>query len=157
MKIFKNNELILAGKRNTTDGLWDIQLSTRPQQLSANAIIRRDKTKYELAQYLYACAYSPALSTFQIAIRKGHLLAWPGIHNLNFERMLKNTITTAKGHMAQERKNLQSTKTESATNNNKIEPIVDNEDFHPTDGNEKTYEYVSMVIPFNPKGTTYTD
>ena len=27
-----------------------------------NAIVRRDKTKLELAQYLYACAFSPALS-----------------------------------------------------------------------------------------------
>ena len=106
--------------------------------LRANAIIRQDKTKYELASYLHACAFSPSISTFQKAIRRGHFITWPGIENINFEKILRATIPSAKGHLDQERKNLQSTKSTT------------DEDLNPSDGGLKTYEYASMVIPFNP-------
>lgn len=113
-----------------------------------NAIIRRDKTKLELAQYLHACAFSPALSTFQKAIRKSHLLTWPGVDNINFERTLLSTIPTAKGHLDQERRNLQSTKTPE-------QELLHN--FNPVPEKQKTYEYISIAIPSNVKTTSYID
>ena len=73
-------------------------------------VIRKDKTKTELAEYLHKSAFSPSLSTFQRAIRKGHLLTWPGIEDINFEKYISNLIPTAKGHLDQARANLQSTK-----------------------------------------------
>ena len=73
-------------------------------------IIRRDRTKTELAEYLHKCAFSPSLSKFQRAIRKGHFLTWPGSDDINFEKYIANLVPTAKGHLDQERANLQSTK-----------------------------------------------
>ena len=56
----KNNTIILTGTRNKTDGLWDVPLNApslipkqQPQQQQANIIIRKDKTKMELAQWLH--------------------------------------------------------------------------------------------------------
>ena len=66
----------------------------------------------ELAQYLHACAFSPVISTFQKCINKGNFLSWPGIEKLNFNKLIKTTEATLKGHMDQERKGLRSTKLE---------------------------------------------
>ena len=160
LKIYKNGHMILQGHRNLTDGLWDVHLRgnvnnvhhtinhvTEPTE-KMNIIIRRDKTKSELAQYLHACAFSPALSTFQKSIRKGHFITWPGITNINFEKTLVATTPSAKGHLDQERQNLQSTKTT-------IQQF--DEDQNPTPTSIKTNECMSLILPFNAKTTSYTD
>eukprot|EP00957_Ditylum_brightwellii_P197549 15050290-Ditylum_brightwellii.AAC.1 len=63
----------------------------------------------DLAKYIHACLFSPPTTTLQKAARKGHFLSWPGIHNLNFEKLLRTTKVTALGHLDQEQANLQST------------------------------------------------
>ena len=64
----------------------------------------------------------------------------------------KRTSRTAKGHLDQERKNLQSTKVSPT------DEQLDELDYNPTDGvGIKTYEYASSIIKITPKGTTYTD
>lgn len=113
-------------------------------------IIRKDKTKLDLAEYLHKCAFSPSLSTFQRAIRKGHFLTWPSIEDINFEKYIMNLLPTAKGHLDQERANLQSTKT---VESNKII-----EDYEPTDGNStKTFENTVVLYAFDPKEKNYSD
>ena len=63
--------------------------------------------------------------------------------------MLKTLIATEKGHLDQERLNLQSTKTD-LTNAD--------DDYHPTQGNGvKTYEYASIILPFHARTTSYVD
>ena len=146
LNIYKHGHHILRGCRNWTDGLWDVQV--KRQQETVNVIIRKDQTKHELAEYLHKCAFSPSLSTFQRAIRKGHFITWPGITNINFEKHIKNIIPTAKGHLDQERANLQSTKEK----NDKTE------DYEPTDGiAKKTWENAAILYAFNPKEKTYSD
>ena len=119
--IFKNNDLILQGKRNNTDGLWDVIFPTfdksttiktmdKNKTESVNYIIHSDQSKLDLGKYLHACCFSPCLSTFTRAIRNGNFLSWPGIHSINFKSILKTTIPTEKGHLEQERSNLQTTK-----------------------------------------------
>ena len=125
LRIFKNGTLVVKGLRNWTDGLWDVTIAAQQQKM--NMIIRKDKTKMELAEYLHKCAFSPSLSTFQRAIRKGHLINWPGIADINFEKYITNLTLTAKGHLDQERANLQSTRDK---NKNTL-----NVDFEPNDGN----------------------
>ena len=71
---------------------------------TANVIIRADKTKMYLAKYLHKCAFSPTLSTITIAISKGHLLSWAGVKSLNFRKLIKNILPTAKEHLDQARK-----------------------------------------------------
>ena len=63
--------------------------------------------------------------------------------------MLKTTIATEKGHLDQERQNLQSTKPDG---NN-----VD-DDYHPAQSNGvKTYECASIVLPLHARTTSYVD
>jgi hypothetical protein len=118
MHVYKNKMCVLSGTRNHTDSLWDIPLATTSPSLSlaptpvfaANAIIRKDMTKTALAQYLYGCCGSPVLSTWQRAIRNGNFVTWPGIDSFSIDKHLPKSIASAKGHLGQERKNLQSTK-----------------------------------------------
>ena len=85
----KNDEIILEGKRNAEDGLWDIPVykkditqSNCKTPLSHPGIypisqvnkIPKDNamllTHMELAQYLHASCFSPVKSTFQKSIKK---------------------------------------------------------------------------------------
>jgi hypothetical protein len=164
LSIMKNNEQIMKGTRNQIDGLWDIDIekkvsllpgertsnntSSEQPKLCVNMIIRKDRTKQELGAYLHDCAFSPCLSTFQQAIRNGNYLSWPGIENINFKNIIRDTTAIEKGHMDQERKNLQTTKPA---------PNIQ-ADYFPTDGiGQKTYEYASVVLPLDPKLKTYLD
>ena len=62
-----------------------------------------------MAQYLHATFCSPCIKTLQQDIYKGNLLSWP-IENLSFDKLLKTTVATEKGHLDQERKYLNPTK-----------------------------------------------
>jgi len=72
LHVFKDDKRILTGYRNQNDRLWDVPFPS-PQHVmkKTNYIIRQDQNKTELAQYLHACAFSPAISTFQYAIKNG--------------------------------------------------------------------------------------
>ena len=109
LSILKNGHIILSGKRNWSDGLWDVPFTTTGSQ-KINYIISRDRNKTELAQYLHGCAFSPVISTFQQCINNGNFITWPGIDDLNFKKLIDHTEATIKGHLDQERKNIQSTK-----------------------------------------------
>jgi hypothetical protein len=126
-----DDNIILSGPHNFSDGLWDLHVSipatdgtsiplqsinnvaTLPspcpdtdqhQQFSMNAIIKKSKTKTELAQYVYGCLGSPAISTLTTAINNGNLLTFPGIHWTSFTKDLPPSLHSAKGHLDQERK-----------------------------------------------------
>ena len=99
-----------------------------------NYIVRRDKNTRDLAQYLHACAFAPVISTFEACIKKGNFISWPGIENINFKKVLINTEATIKGHLDQERKNLQSTKTQ-----------VDTSDIFPSKSTNRTNEVYHSI------------
>ena len=141
MHIIKDNHVILQGDRDVTDGLWKINL--KPLQI--NYIVKKDKSKTELAQYLHACAFSPAISTFQECINRGNFVTWPGIETLNFKKLLQNPEATLLGHLDQERKNLQSTK----------EALIQN-DIFPTKSDDKTNEFYYCIYKLG-TGISYTD
>ena len=159
MHIYKNAKIILSGQRNKVDGLWDIALqnpTNKPsnvtinkQSLHANAIIQKNLPKTHLAQYLHACAYSPALPTFKKAINNGQFITWPSIENLNFKHLIQDQSNIHMGHLDQERKNLQSTKLSTEIKN----------DFFPPSNipNVKQYSVCSKLIPFSPKELSYGD
>ena len=119
LKILKNNKVIIEGRRND-NGLWDVPLhkpTTQTQHSTvdthipmANGIIRQNQTKKELAQYLSASLLAPANSTLLRAIRRKHLISWPGLTTQLITKHLPKSLATAKGHLDQESKNLQSTK-----------------------------------------------
>ena len=49
--------------QNWNNGLWEVCL--QPPEQKENMIIRKDKTKNDLAEYLHKSAFSPTLSTFK--------------------------------------------------------------------------------------------
>ena len=97
--ITKNNDVILTGTKNPIDKLYDIKIPTLQK---INFIIRKDKTKTELAQFYHATACSLSISTFQKVIYKGNFIRRPGIDNLNFEKIIGTTLGTEQGHLDQE-------------------------------------------------------
>ncbi len=76
VKLLKNNEVIITGKR-MANGLWSLPFHS-PSPHQANGILRTDRPKQELATYLHAALGSPATSTLLRAIRRGHLITIPG-------------------------------------------------------------------------------
>jgi len=164
INIFKNNKCIIKGKRNKADGLWDIPLQPIPNIISepsreiqhtANAIICKSQAKTELAEYLYGCCGSPAVSTFIHAIKNGNFLSWPGIESVSFTKHLPPSIDSAKGHLDQEQKNLQSTKVLEDSPEMKQEQA---DFFPPSDSpNVKTHDAIAAIVPFTTKNTTYQD
>ena len=167
----KNNNIILKGYRNPSDGLWDVPI---PQQIplqahpttnheqQANIIIRKNKTKMELAQWLHASCGSPTLSTFIHAIKNGNFLTWPGLSTSLVQKHLPNSIATTKGHLNQERKNTQSTKPTLSINPNvKLEPatIESFSDTFPTSDtpNLKSHHCFASLVSFQTTAKAYSD
>ena len=68
LREYKQHNLVVQGHRNTQDGLYDIIFP----QLELNYAIKNNKNRLESAQYLHACAWLPAISSFQEAINKGN-------------------------------------------------------------------------------------
>ena len=136
VNVSKNKKVILQGTRNKNDGLWDINVNQNTLQHKMNFVITKDKSKLELAQYLHAAAFSPAISTFQKAIQNGNFIGWPGIDEINFSKVIKTTKATELGHLDQERKHLQGTKDEVP-------------DFFPNKISSKVNEVYSTIISSN--------
>jgi hypothetical protein len=82
-----------------------------PDTHTANAVLRLDKTKAELAQHLHAACFSPVKSTFVQAIKNNQFLAWPGLTADLITKYLPLSTATVKGHIKQEFKNIRSTQT----------------------------------------------
>ena len=71
-----------------------------------NVVLKLDKPKSKLAHYLSATLFSPAKFTLLPAIRKNHLITWPGLTTSLISKHLPKSITNSKGHLDQEFKNL---------------------------------------------------
>jgi hypothetical protein len=78
------------------------------QALACSAIAH--KTKADLVAFLHAACFSPATLTFLRAIKAGYFATWPGLTPELVTQHLPNSITSVKGHLDQQRKNVRSTK-----------------------------------------------
>jgi hypothetical protein len=67
VQIIKDDQFIIKGQR-MTNGLWSVPI-TKNTPHQANAILRTDKPKQELAAYFHATLGSPATSTLLRTIR----------------------------------------------------------------------------------------
>jgi hypothetical protein len=89
--------------------------------------------------------------TWQRAVNNGNFVTWPGIESLSLAKHVPKSIDSAKGHLDQERKNLQSTK----------KPLqkIDDDDFFPSPDlpKEKTYSACATIGPFEAKHKAYHD
>ena len=112
-----------------------------------NIIMHKNTTKTELAIYLHACCFSSTPSTFIRAIKNGNFISWPGLTPSLISKMHPSP-NTAKGHLTQEKSNLQSTKASNAIDdyNPKSEKI-----------NIRTTCYMAKIQQFIPTDKTYGD
>jgi hypothetical protein len=69
----------------------------------------------QLVAFAHAALFSPSLSTLQQALQKNYLPTFPGISPKLLSKYPPNSIATAKGHLDQTRKNVQSTKPKQTT------------------------------------------
>ena len=164
----KNNAIILKGYRNFSDGLWDVPIpqsstpTTHNKEHKANIIIRKDKTKMELIQWLHASCGSPNASTFINAVQKGNFLTWPGLNVSLIKKHLPDCIATTKGHLNQERKGLQSTKPSISINpkvkieQDTIETISEISPASDTP-NTKSQHCFASVVSFQQTAKAYSD
>ena len=109
VQILKQDKIIITGKR-MSNGLWSIPLQIPPQH-QVNGILRLDQTKQELAIYHHATLGSPVPSTLLRAIRRGHLITFPGLTTTLISKHLPKSLATVLGHQDQEAKNIRSTTT----------------------------------------------
>ena len=108
----QHNVLITEGTRDLTTGLWKINLPIQshipstpiPSSLQANGIIKRDTPISDLCQFLHSSLFSPTISTLESAIKNGFLDSFPGLTLKTIRKYLPPCQATAKGHMAQEKK-----------------------------------------------------
>ena len=100
LSIYKEGQLLLSGRRNPNNGLWDVPFDQNHTN-KMNYIISKDKSKTQLAQYLHGCALSHSLKILQDAVDCGNFISWPGITDLKFKKLLKAPLATIIGHMDQ--------------------------------------------------------
>ena len=152
-EIKKDQHVLLHGRRNFHDGLWDIELpivTKEPLKQHMNVIIKLDGNKSELADFIHGCLFSPCPSTLMKAVRNKHFLSWPGIDKINFLRYANNNIATLKGHFNQERKNLRSTK-------NNLDIVTSDDSFPIKSAVPKAHLVMSSLVSYTPKNKAYGD
>ena len=108
----KRETTILVGHRNSSNGMWVVQLGEQAQPHTTlpptcNAIMLSDTIKKDLAQFHHASLGSPVPSSLLKAIDAGFLSSFPGLTTQLVKKHPPKSIQTGKGHMDQERKNLQ--------------------------------------------------
>ena len=88
------------------------------------------------------------MTTLEKAIKNDNLITWPSIDDLNFRTLINTTEEHLKGHLDQEKQNLQSTKADLL------------EDAFPSKEKEKTHDCLSFIILVPSKykdGLAYSD
>ena len=147
VNFLKQNQVIITGLRDRTNGLWNIPLEPRPpaQQSSkrshprqANGIIRYDTNKRELDKHFHTSDFSPVRSTFITTIKGGHLTTWTGFYAIIISKHLPQSTFTVKGHLGQEQNYLRST--------HYHQYFLDN--FHPRQ-EECTHNIIASIIDVN--------
>ena len=81
-----------------------------------NVIICKRTLKGDLAEFLHHSLFAPVVPTLIKAINNGHLDTFPGLTSNLIRKHLRPSIPSAKGHIKQERQNVQKTNNSGYTN-----------------------------------------
>lgn len=155
--LFRSNEChitimgdtILSGKRNlTTNGLWQLHPPSTKHQ--ANAITTPSATPADCVMFAHAALFSPTLSTLRKALQKKYINNFPGLIINTLTMHPPNAVATAKGHMKQKRKGIQSTKT-----NTPLPLFLKDDNFFPPQQSHRTNACFTATI--EPTGKTFSD
>ena len=82
----------------------------------------------------------------------GNFLTWIDLNNKQLLKYLPPSISTALGHLDQERKNLQSTKSLKSE-----AEVEEDSNFYPDEESVKTYELCTTIMHFNIKRKGFSD
>ena len=154
VRIVKHNSVIITGSR-MPNGLWSVPITplpARPHQ--ANAILRTDKPKRDLATYLHAAFGNPARSTLLRAIRRGHLTTVPGLTTHLISKHLPDSLATALGHQDQEAKHLRSTRRPDLSDD--VDPTVPDLDLAPV-LEDKSHHVFAVLMDRSELTKSYSD
>ena len=91
------------------------------QQHNMLIVIRKKQTHHDLVRYLHAACFAPVPSTWKKAIRNSNFITWPGLTVDLVNHHLPTNMATVRGHIHQERQNLQSTRKPLAENTIKLD------------------------------------
>ena len=121
--------------------------------------INKSTTASDLIQFYQGCFFSPSKSTFLQAAKNGNFVAWQGLTMLNINKHYTPTVFTAKVHLDQERKNLQSTKVHPAPLSD-TDIFLQHNDFFPKASpheSQPTHDCMALLLPFTAKTKGYMD
>lgn len=127
LTIYRDNTIFLQGQRNTSTGMWYIDLEN--QQKLARPAASPSKTipapeannvyeinnKRDIITYLHKACFSPVPSTWIKAIDAGFFATWPGLTSQLVRHHLQKSEATIKGHLRTARANQRSTKPKVTT------------------------------------------
>jgi hypothetical protein len=115
VQLAKNGKTWTIGRRNPHNGLWNVDLSNPntsapptivPTTLLSAHSVYTMKTMRDLVHYLHRTCFSPVVKTWTAAIDAGFFTTWPGLTSTLVRKHLPKSISTAKGHLRQDRKNV---------------------------------------------------
>ena len=156
----QHDKVLWMGTRHPYTGLWMVPLSSPSKEIQkatsilaqqANAITLPTKVP-ELIQFSHAALFSPTISTLQKAVDKGYITKFPGLNSKALTKYPPQSVAMHKGHLDQQRANLQSTKP--------VEPVTDEDILYPQPlekGLQTNFCYATIFNPFDQVGKIFTD
>ena len=157
--IVKSGEVILHGHKDPITRLYMVNITNNTTTIKPKLNIKHlenlggvhnhtnnayDITKKrDLIEYYHKCCFSPVISTWVQAIKKGNFCTWPGLTSSAVIKYLPPSLATAKGHMQQQHKNIRSTKPKE------VDTMSRNKD--------KSEEGYFEVLPIATTGKTFSD
>ena len=163
--VTKNKKVILHANRDPITRLWYTDLNqptaaivlefkptTKQNIFHCHAVLPSGTISDTLA-FLHGALFSPPTSTLLSAINNNFLVTFPGLTATNIKKYLPASLATAKGHLDQQRKNIQS------TTNNIILPSDSDYNLESpiSDGIRTNYVFAALVDIDETNGTIYTD
>ena len=119
----KNKAIVFEGYRDSSSGLWMIDLNIFKTQssLAASPAVRL-QNREQFVRYWHACFGFPSKTTFLKALNT--FLLVPGLSASDVKKYLPNIVNTALGHLDATRKNIMSTKIKLANEKDVSPPAV---------------------------------
>ena len=148
----KQNEPVITGFHNHSTGLYEQSIPRNNTKTihQANVILPTTNLQ-EHIKYLHQCAFSPTPRTWIQAVKKDHFKTWPGVTVEAIQRYLPKSKATTIGHLDQQQKNTQSTKSQKDDHDTMSSPS-------PLDKGLRTQALYAATICYNaPTGKLYTD
>jgi len=101
--ISHNNNIVLQGQRTPATKLWELDVQHPSPTFHANTALG-SATAADLVAFAHAALFSPALSTLEEALRRGHVPEFAGLTLSTLRKYPPISEAMIKGHLDQTRK-----------------------------------------------------